>query len=379
MSLSNLAKKILVRYLEERKIRAVKAKTAKICQNLDQKQVDKLARSWDTRYLDDFNCKINRRQIGVYAVLSGFREGQFIPEDIYYNKIEPVLNNRLYSLSYADKNFYERLLPKYRDIFPTTLLRRIRGLYLDRDYNQINESVALDKISGWEGAFIAKPSVETSGGQNIIGLAIQDGKASIAGTSFEISDLLSYLDSTLGDNFIIQEHIRQCSWYEQFNPSSLNTVRLMTYRSFSTGFTHPISAVVRFGQAESLVDNQASGGMTCGINLKGFLNTHTLDKYGRKRTDWNWLTALGNTAVPGYQDMCCLAVDIAPYFPYHNLIGFDFCVAADGKVQLIEVNLKNLEINFLQMNNGPLFGEHTAEIVEYCSKHSKAYMIGLYA
>lgn len=379
MSTSSLVKKSLVKFLEWRKVKAVRHKTAVICKNLDQTLVDELASNWDTCYLGILKSEINKKLIAAYAVLSGRRDGLFMPEDIYYNKIEPALNNRLYALAYADKNFYEKIMPEYRDIFPTTLLRRINGFYHNRDYDLLTDTEALDTLVSANGVYIAKPSVETSGGNNILRLNISKGRASLSSNEIPHTVLLAKLEKMLGKNYIIQDSIRQSPWFEQINSSSLNTVRLMTYRSVKTGIVYHLSAVVRFGQTNSLVDNQAAGGMSCGINRKGILNAHTVDKYGTQRRDWPWLVQKAGTAVPAFQEMCRLAVKIAPSFPYHRLLGFDFCVDMDGQVRLIEINLKNLEINFLQMNNGPLFGEHTTEVVEYCSTNPRSFLVGFYA
>jgi hypothetical protein len=57
------------------------------------------------------------------------------------------------------------------------------------------------------------------------------------------------------------------------------------------------------------------------------------------------------------------------------LLGFDFCVTENNEIKLLEINCKNIEINFLQMNNGPLFGEYSKEIIDYCLHTKKNVVI----
>lgn len=379
MSISNLVKQSLVMFLEWRKVKAVKSKTSKICKNLDRRAVSELAGKWDIGYLRSLRCRANRDLIAAYALLSGVKQGPYIPEDIYYNKIEPALNNRLYALAYADKNSYEKLLGNKADIFPRTLLRRVNGTYLTSDYGKADIDSALKIISGMDTDIIAKPSVETSGGNSVLKATYEGGYFLIEGKSIAALELIELLDKRLGSNYIIQELIRQHTWFEGINPSSINTVRFMAYRSVVSDEAHAVSAVLRFGMPGNIVDNQAAGGMTCGISPEGILNNFSVDKYGVRRSDWPWLLERAGTPVPGYSDMLALTKKLMTLFPYHRVIGFDFCVDECGRVLLIEANLKNLEVNFLQMNNGPLFGEFTSEIIDYCSSHCRSFMVGFYA
>ena len=62
-----------------------------------------------------------------YAAINGIKSSLYAPENIYYTKIEPVLNNRTFAQAYADKNFYEKFLANHKAIFPNTILRGING------------------------------------------------------------------------------------------------------------------------------------------------------------------------------------------------------------------------------------------------------------
>ena len=75
--------------------------------------------------------------------------------------------------------------------------------------------------------------------------------------------------------------------------------------------------------------------------------------------------------MPMFKKMVEIAQDIASQYPYHRLLGFDFTVNDKEEVKLLEINCKNIEINFLQMNTGPLLGDFTEEILQYVQGQTK--------
>jgi hypothetical protein len=146
---------------------------------------------------------------------------------------------------------------------------------------------------------------------------------------------------------------------------------MMTYRSVVDNAVHPLGAVVRFGRPGSLVDNQAAGGLTCGVLKNGKTGSFVCDKMGRfKGEDSAWLSVM-QSEVPMFKKMVEIAQDIASQYPYHRLLGFDFTVNDKEEVKLLEINCKNIEINFLQMNTGPLLGDFTEEILRHVQGQTK--------
>ena len=73
-----------------------------------------------------------------------------------------------------------------------------------------------------------------------------------------------------------------------------------------------------------------------------------------------------------------IAIEIAAAYHYHRLLGFDFCVDADQHIRLMEINTRNVGIINQQMNTGPLYGEYTEEIVNYCLSQRRSVVIRFY-
>ncbi len=125
-----------------------------------------------------------------------------------------------------------------------------------------------------------------------------------------------------------------------------------------------------FGAA-AVVQVEASGGVSCGIKPGGILNNFAINKKGERFNTFNGISFNQTLMVVKYNEIVSLGLEIAKKFLYHRLLGFDFCVNETNEIKLIEINNRNNEINFFQMNNGPLFREYTNEVVEFCKRNNK--------
>jgi len=317
-----------------------------------------------------FNVNCSTRWLEVYSSISEIVDYRYISEINYYIHVEPILNNRSFSEAYCDKNFYHKYLDNA--LLPRVYIRNIEGVYYDEKYEYIkNCEEIFTHIPKDIEKIIVKRAVDSGGGKDVY-LYKRDGN--------EWRELehnkklyLNSLDSIFKKNFLIQEYINQHPFYAQFNSSSVNTVRVLTYRSVKTNEIIPLQAVLRIGKRGSIVDNQASGGIACGIRQDGSLNNFAVNKKGEKFTNFQGINFNQIGKIYKYQEIIKIALKIAKYFPYHRLLGFDFCVDSLDKIRLIEINNRNNEINFFQMSNGPLFREYTEEVISYCIDKKRTF------
>lgn len=319
--------------------------------------------------------KVELYYLNCYSKISTVENFSYTPEDLYYTTIEPTLNNKSFALAYSDKNFYQRFLSGFPEIFPKTILRSINKVIFNSEYiYEINIKNAASILQE-NNSYIFKSAVDTSGGQDVFFISRLGEKLLIKDSTKENKEITFETLHNKYPNFIIQERINQHSWFSTFNKSSVNTLRVFTYRSVINENVHVLSSVLRFGQKGKLVDNQAAGGLTIGINNEGILNDFVCNKYGRISIPTNDFSSLFLTKVPLYDTILEYAKKIAPSYYYHRLLGFDFCVTENNEIKLLEINCKNIEINFLQMNNGPLFGEFSNEIIDHCLQTKKNVVI----
>ncbi|MBN1183508.1 MAG: hypothetical protein JXB49_14560 [Bacteroidales bacterium] len=338
--------------------------------NFQYAQFDKTEIKAHQNRWKSLHSHINPTWYEVYAIITGKRDPNFVPEDVYYNIIEPRLNNKQLSKGYSDKNLYDtvydaRLLPK-------TILRNIDGVFYNEKYEFVNISSDSDLLSNLIGneEIIIKPSMDSGGGRDVKLFSSNNGRY----VNSENQTLtLDYLYFVFKRNFIIQEKIQQHTFFMEFNKTSVNTIRVFTYRSVLNNSIEILHTLLRIGKANSITDNQASGGLSCGIT-NGRINSYAVDKYGNKYENVNNIDLNTYLEIPFYNEILNHAKDIANRNYYAHLLGLDFCIDVKGDVRLIEINNVNNEINFYQMNNGPLFGRFTNEIIDYCTKNQASYM-----
>ncbi|NCC74446.1 MAG: hypothetical protein EOM06_13775, partial [Sphingobacteriia bacterium] len=273
------------------------------------------------------------------------------------------------SEAYCDKNNYHHLLPQH--LLPKVYLRNIEGVLYDQNYKLINNQSAFDHLPQVDNSrIILKKALDSGGGRQVELFVMRNGIYADINSNILSLD---YLNNHFADNYLVQEYIIQQPYFQRFNDSSVNTVRIFTYRSVNTNEIIILQSVLRIGKPGAIVDNQASGGIAVGIGAGGTLNGFAVNKKGERINSVNGITFNSIEPIPMFQEMNEIAISIAKKFVYHRLLGFDFCIDNEGLIKLIEVNNKNNEINFYQMSNGPLFREYTNEIIDYCKLQKRSF------
>ena len=372
MILKKIIKKILVTLFDLETNRLFRAKINKIAailnvreKEFDQKIIKRYIKKWKPLKLN-----VNILWYKVYSSVLNIEDDNFIPEDIYYSIVEPHLNNKILSKAYSDKNFYDMLYDK--NLFPTTIIRNIDGTFYDKEYNSFNltDEVLHSYLTHFT-KIIIKPAVDSGGGHNVIVLNRNENEFYVGNEILSVN----YLKEKFVRNYIIQDYLVQHDFFSGFNPSSLNTMRVFTYRSVTDYQVHILHTILRVGRPGSNVDNQASGGISINISQQGFLNKFAIDKNGNKSFSINGIDLIDNIKVPFIELIKICAIAIAKKNIHHRLLGLDFTVDSNQNIRLIEINNQNNEINFYQMNSGPLFGQFTDEVIEYCTRNRKSFVL----
>jgi len=293
-----------------------------------------------------------------YFTLVRQMEGpKYVPEDIWHVDIEPKLNNKSYAKAFNDKNLFDMHIPS--GYLPTTIIHCIAGVLYDVNYTVIDKKNVKDILSKYK-EFVVKKSIDSGGGK---GIKLYNG-------FIEFNQLIK----NHGNNFIIQEKAIQADWFARFNPASINTIRIMTYRSVLDERIHVIQALLRMGKSDSFVDNQSSGGIACGIDLlTGKLNEWGSDKLSEKFYENNGVYFKDCDAVPNFNRLRTECIEIAKKRFHERFLVFDTWQDVLGNIRLMEINNINIGIEDLQKNNGPLLGEFTEEIIDFCLKASTSY------
>lgn len=306
-------------------------------------------------YLKHLNNKVTTKYHEYYSSLNGIYSSQYIPHGIYYNKIIPALYDLKLTSTYDDKNFTSKLFPQVCQ--PNCIIKNINGYYY-KDDKPISKKEALEICNDLPDVII-KPTLYTSGGHGVRKISVKDGISN----GVYIEDIFDEYKK----NFVVQNIVEQHEDLAKLNPSSLQTMRVVTYRRNDEVVL--ISALLRIGRKGAYVDNGTAGGFCCGIDLEG-----KLKKYGYT---FNPTTKVSKTdngiklesyCVPHYKNVIELAKKLHWELPHLLMVGWDFTIDKYGKVILVELN-PTFGINILQLTNGPAFGIYTEEIFKTVNEY----------
>ena len=170
-------------------------------------------------------------------------------------------------------------------------------------------------------------------------------------------------EQLLSHIYLHQELILQHPEINKINPNCINTLRFDTYIDKSNK-PHILSAYMRFGVGNSVVDNGSSGGFYVKANLKdGTLHNvgKQLMRYGGKlfyeHPYSNYV--LEGFKIPYFKESCELILKSLDYIP-DRIIGWDIAITKTGPT-LVEGNDNNSIFSLDIMLEGalktPLFKE----------------------
>lgn len=292
-----------------------------------------------------------------------FASGHFSPEyvttQVYYKEIYPRLNDTHIMSVYSDKNMIQKLLGN-RVKRPKTYIQNINGIYYS-DEKIITKEKAFELCLNIEDGII-KHSLDSMQGKSIIRFSSKNGMVCGKNCPSTIQELLEGYQI----NFIVQDAIRQSRNMSLLNPTSLNTIRIMTYWSQKDGIV-PLYEVVRMGRSGAVVDNASSGGMYCGVQPDGTLKSEAYTLYPFSRhTKSDTGLVFSDFKIPMFEKLLAKAVELHEQLPYARIVGWDLAIDEEEEIELVEINAR--QPGLFQAATGPAFGKYTEEVFEFCYK-----------
>lgn len=288
---------------------------------------------------------------------NGLYSEKYIPTSIYSSSIIYNLNNYQFSLAYVDKGFYDTLFPDVNR--PKTFVKNVNGFYYD-DNNAITKEEAVERCSNLEAAII-KPTVLGTWGMGVQLFHSENGFIP------ELNQSVSDLFSQYKNSFIIQSKLEQHPDIAKLNPTSVNTIRVLSYRRDNEVIV--LYAVIRIGRMGKVVDNETAGGIKADIDLQtGRIKGPAFGsptEPNMPQTDSG--VTLDNYQIPSFPQILDFVKSLHLRLPYFRLIGWDISVDANGNPVMVEWN-RSAELS--QVAHGPAFGDYTEEIL-YKALHEK--------
>ncbi len=304
-----------------------------------------------------------------YYGINGQKDPRYIPNDVYAYIVWPYYNNELYShaaedtnhfvLAWRDKNYFEKYLPDVP--FPRTVVRRIHKRFYDQKWNPLGDSLdAICDILLPVQNVIVKDALDTGEGRGVKKYSLRTK-----------DDVQKLLDDWKSSNYLIQEVIRQHPFFAQFNESSVNMMRINSWRHGNK--IEILSPVLRYGIPGFVTDVAFVNGTeivkAVGISLDGYLNETAIALDGSKTPTRDLIRNPGER-VPFWDEIIEIIKTNAPKLQHFDIVGWDFTVSADERPICIEYNIQRPSTVLCQPNNGPFFAEHTDEMLAFLKEEN---------
>jgi hypothetical protein len=273
----------------------------------------------------------------AYAQSNGRPSAHYMPEDIFYALAMPVLNPKDRSGILSDKNHFD-LMEGWPSL-PPTVGRLMNGRLLDPHFRPATPAELVRQLPPGS-QLVVKPSRVTGSGK-----AVAFVEAGSLGDA-----LVGRTDA------IIQLPVQQHREIAVLNSSSLNSLRINTYRKLDGEVVH-LGTFMRMGRSGSHVDNTGAGGLFCGIDDKrGVLNADGFSKNGLKvyqaHPDNGLLFA--DRKVPGFAAARDAYIAAHRQLPWIDLASWDVAIDTAGQPVTIEINV-GTTISTPQIASGPIF------------------------
>ena len=310
-------------------------------------------------YFEKHGFKVSMMYNDYYSTLNGVSSDQYVSMDLFYFYILPCLNKGKFESAYTDKNMYTTFFAGFPQ--PKTVIKNQNGHWVNCLNEEISYSDACQIILEEQKEMIIKPTIDSCNG---------DGVARFLNTDINLvkEQLLAYKQ-----DFIIQEKVKQHHSLTLFNESSLNTVRIFTYRTLTQDIVVlPHSMFFRFGGAGTVKDNASAGGGFCKVHMDGTLEDTIYHFCSMQKGSFAKDKHILSPKLPNIEQAFDMLKRMHSKMPYFDIIGWDVAFAEDGSPLFIEMNtMPSCEAP--QIPQGPLFGEYIDEIMERVKGSTRSF------
>ena len=188
-------------------------------------------------------------------------------------------------------------------------------------------------------------------------------------------DVYDFLCNHKSKNYIIQKRVVQHPFFNQFNPTSSNIIRIITWRH--EGIISILSASIRFGMEGSFTDVAFLDGKEI-VYVVGIDN----DGYVKDRFvyfDGNCIKSplITEKKVPSWEGLLDTVKNAHRDLIFFDFVAWDFMIDEKGNPICIEYNINRPGTILYQFANDPLAREYTNQFLDFL-KDAPPSMIPLY-
>ena len=308
--------------------------------------------------VQDFYVNMIGKKVPLYCheyffSRTGVFTKEYVPNNFYHCDLIPRANVDS-MMGLCDKNLSDILF--CGENVARAIIKNINGYYY-KEGIPISEEDAVLMCQNLEDVII-KPSRESKG-HGVQLLRVEEGVSNLQGKT------IRQVFKDYGKDFLIQERVKQHKDMAALNPSSVNTIRVLSYRSGMEVLI--IYSVVRIGRKDKVIDNQCAGGISTTISKDGCLGKVAFGGYSEDdivSTDSG--VVLEGYRLPSYDKAIEMVKRLHMKLPYFNLVGWDVAIQENGEPVLIEFNT-NPGLSQSAFKSG--MGEYTERVIKELWQH----------
>lgn len=236
-----------------------------------------------------------------------------------------------YTLIMRDKRCFEMFM---KTIFGDShKYCRSFGCFMNRKLLKYTTQGGLIEISigefleTFEGKKVVFKNTFGYGGDDILICKVEHNKVFVHDREYSAKDFFGtiYQPNSI---WLIQGFLLQHSFMSDLNPTSVNTMRILTY---NTGESVQLGkTVLRFGKPGSTVDNCDMGGLFAGVDFEGFIGESQFSFVEKKRSRCMY----SGQTIPFFLEATKLVLEAHSQIPELFTIGWDVVVTPDGPIIL---------------------------------------------
>lgn len=281
---------------------------------------------------------------------------RYIPDDLYYGEIIPYFSNSQFRRFGEDKCYHDIWFPDIKR--PDTICKNIAGVYYAPDMQPITFDEAVSRVLAFPDECLIKPSVDSGEGRLIRFFTPETVSKTEVEETFK----------KMGANFIMQASVKQHPDLSRLNPSSLNTIRVVSF--FFEREVHILSCILRVGAPNAKVDNVGAGGYACPIQADGWLTAKAVNRKAEWVEETGTDIRFAEVRVPEFERVIETVKFGHKRLAHFKLIGWDMSVNTQGEPVMIEFNTCP---GANQVSCGPTFGDLTDRVLdEFFNKRTLA-------
>ena len=272
---------------------------------------------------------------------------RYIPDDLFYGEMIPYFSNSQFRRFGEDKCYHDIWFPDVKR--PETICKNIAGVYYSPEMAPISIDDAVSLVVSYKEECLIKPSIDSGEGRLI--KFFEPGMVSDAEIERSFREM--------GANFIVQAGVKQHEVLSRLNPSSLNTIRVVSF--FFKSDVHILSCILRVGAPNAKIDNVGAGGYACPIQMDGQLYAKAVNRKAEWVEENGEGVKFAEIKVPDFDKVIKTVKFAHKRLAHFKLIGWDMSVDTSDDPVLIEFNTCP---GANQISCGPTFGDLTDQVLD---------------